>query len=88
MFRDEERSDPNNWKFILLQPPPGGKVFFNYFFMYIITILENVKKPEKVSFEFLRDYVVMWNQKTRACFELIRFVNNYIQDFEICYNKD
>ena len=81
MFRDEQRSDPNNWKFILLQPPLGGKVFFNYFFMYIITILENGKKPEKVSLEFLRDCVVMWNQKTRTGFELIRFVNNDIQDF-------
>ena len=80
MFRDEQRSDPNNWKFVLLQPPPSGKVFY-YFFTYVITILENVKKPEKVLFEFLRDCVVMWNQKTRACFELIRFVNNYIQDF-------
>ena len=28
MFRDEQRSDPNNWKFVLLQPPPGGKGLF------------------------------------------------------------
>ena len=78
MFRDEQRSDPSNRKFILLQPPPGGKGFS---FRYIITILENGKKLEKVSIEFLRDCVVMWNQKTRTGFELIRFVNNYIQDF-------
>ena len=83
MFRDEQRSDPNNWKFVLLQLPPGGKGLniFYYFFTYIVTILENGKKPEKVSIEFLRDCVVVWNQKTHAGFELKRFVNNYIQDF-------
>ena len=47
-----------------------------------------VKKPKKVSLEFLRDCVVMtsWNEKTRTDSELIRFVN--VKFFVICYNKD
>ena len=47
MFRDEQRSDPNNWKFVLLQPPPGGKGlhFFDYFFTYIIESVREGATP-------------------------------------------
>ena len=45
------------------------------FFTYIINILENGEKPEKVSLEFLRDCVMLWNKKARTGSTLVQFVN-------------
>ena len=45
------------------------------FFTYIINILENGEKPEKVSLEFLRDCVMLWNKKALTGSTLVQFVN-------------
>ena len=45
------------------------------FFTYIINILENGENPEKVSLEFLRDCVMLWNKKARTGSTLVQFVN-------------
>ena len=45
------------------------------YFTYIINILENGEKPEKVSLEFLRDCVMLWNKNARTGSTLVQFVN-------------
>ena len=45
------------------------------FFTCIINILDNGEKPEKMSLEFLRDCVMLWNKKARTGSTLVQFVN-------------